>query len=150
MITHNDFEEFLRLLNATGAKYVIIGGYAVAFHGHIRSTGDLDIFFGRSAENITAVMRALRQFGFSESVVDRELFEAEDNIIRIGVPPIRIELMSNISGVSFSDVWESRVEGRYGDVETAFISLSDLITNKRASARPKDMLDADQLESDEN
>jgi len=147
MNIHDDFEEFLRFLTKANAKFVVVGGYAVAHHGYIRATGDLDIFYELSVENAEPISKALLEFGFSDSAIDRELFMKEGNIVRMGVSPERIELINRISGITFEEVWSNRIKGRYGDVEVFFISLENLLTNKRASGRPKDLIDVDELTS---
>jgi predicted nucleotidyltransferase len=145
MSTHSDFEEFLRLLNKAKARFVVVGGYAVAFHGHVRATGDLDIFFEMTEGNRNAIREALIAFGFEESCVPSEVLAKPGNVVRIGNPPVRIELINRISGLSFEEVWQRRERGRYGQVEVGFISLDDLIRNKKAAGRPKDLLDVEEL-----
>jgi predicted nucleotidyltransferase len=145
MNIHEDFEEFLRLLTDEGSEFVVIGGYAVAFHGYVRATQDIDLFFRNTRDNVARIVRALGRFGLpvGEEVL-RDL-EEPGNIIRLGVPPVRIELLNSISGRSFDQIWESRETGHYGSIPISFISLADLIANKRESGRPKDAADIDEL-----
>jgi hypothetical protein len=142
---HEDFEDFLRLLADRKVEFVIVGGYAVAFHGYVRTTQDLDIFFRESEKNSRNVLAAFNDFGLP---VNEQIFNelrVPGNIIRMGFPPVRIEMMNTISGLSFADVWDNRVPGKYGKVNINYISYRDLLTNKKASGRPKDIADFDEL-----
>jgi len=145
MNIHNDFEEFLRFLEEERVEYVIVGGYAVAFHGHVRATNDLDLFFRNSEGNIRRLCRALDRFGLSTTESSVREFADPGIILRIGAPPVRIELINSISGLTFDEVWERRVEDMYGDTPAKFISLRDLLANKKAAGRPKDLADFDEL-----
>ncbi len=117
MNIHDDFEEFLLLLNSEKTDFVIIGGYAVAYHGYIRTTQDIDIYFRNSSENVANILKALIKFDFPEDSLDPKLFTESGSIVRIGVPPARIKLLNKISGVSFDEVWGNRIFGKYGKVE---------------------------------
>jgi len=143
--THRDFEEFLRLLGEKGVEFVIVGGYAVSFHGYVRATNDMDLFFRATEANTRNILAALERFGFSVDASAARDFREPGNIVRMGVSPIRIELMNAISGRSFEEVWERRVEGTYGAVPVAYISLEDLLANKRAAGRPRDLADIEEL-----
>ena len=145
MSTQNDFREFLKLLNENDVDFVILGGYAVAFHGHVRNTQDLDILFRADDCGVQGVIASLRSFGFPESAISGEELAYPGNIIRMGIPPVRIELMNQVDGVEFAEVWEGRAKGSYGDVPVAFIGLDELLRNKSAAGRPKDMADLDAL-----
>ena len=145
MNIHRDFEEFLQLLNDHQVEYVIVGGYAVAFHGYVRATKDIDLFFRNSEKNITKICNVLSEFGLPVSKDERGDFGERGAIIRIGVSPIMIELINDISGVSFEEVWENRLEGKYGGVSVDFISFENLLKNKKQSGRPKDLADYDEL-----
>lgn len=145
MNIHNDFEEFLRLLNAERAEFIIVGGYAVAFHGYARATDDLDLFFRNTRENIESIRRALQQFGLPTNEQQATEFADPGNIIRMGIAPIRIEMMNSISGLSFEEAWQHRIPGTYGETPVSYLSLANLLQNKRASARPKDLADVDEL-----
>ena len=142
----SDFKDFLRLLNSTGVEYLLIGGYAVGYYGHVRTTGDLDIWIALSPENAERVSRALCQFGFT-SGTSAEVFLQPRKVFRMGVPPIRIELLTTISGVEFKDAFGRRVSGEIDGVKVNLISFEDLKINKRASGRLKDLADVEQLES---
>ena len=145
MNIHSDFEEFLRLLNAESTEFVIVGGYAVAFHGYVRATDDLDVFFRNSPDNVAAIRRALEAFGMPTTEENATAFSEPENIIRMGIAPFRIEMMNSISGLTFDDVWAHRVAGTFGEVPVTFISLDDLLKNKREASRPKDLSDVDEL-----
>lgn len=145
MNIQEDFEEFLKLLVREKAEFVIVGGYAVAFHGYVRATQDLDIFFRNSDENIRKILSALKNFGLppDESVLNA--LHDPGSIIRMGIPPVRIEMINMISGLSFDEVWKKRITGNYGVVAVSYISYKDLLTNKKASGRLKDLADFDEL-----
>jgi hypothetical protein len=146
MTTQPDFEELLRLLEKNSVHYMIVGGYAVAFHKYPRFTKDMDIFFEKSKSNILLLRKTLVEFGFSEDELSDSIFEDEESMIQFGVPPTRIDLIGDISGVPFIEAEENLVRGRYGNVEVNFIGKADLIRNKRASGRSQDKVDADNLE----
>jgi hypothetical protein len=125
--------------------YLIVGGYALAFHGHPRFTKDIDIFYEKTIDNIENVRRALVEFGFAESELTDDLFE-EGNIVKFGVEPVRIDLLNEIDGVSFKEALDGSVAGSFGSVKTRFIGREELIKNKRVSDRPQDTVDVDTLE----
>ena len=139
------FKEFLQCLNARGVDYLIIGGHAVAFHGHPRATADLDVWVAVNRDNAERLVEALRDFGFAGSDLTRDLFLQMDRIVRIGVPPNRIEIQTGIDGVSFSECQPRAAQAELDGVRVHFIALDDLKTNKRASGRNKDLADLDQL-----
>ena len=145
MPIQNDFREFLRLMKAHDVDFVVLGGYAVAFHGYVRNTQDLDILFRADARGVRGVLAALLDFGFPAGTVTAEEVGRPGNIIRMGIPPVRIELMNSVSGVTFDEVWVGRVAGDYGDVAIAYIGRAELLRNKTASGRPKDLADVDEL-----
>lgn len=146
MKQHNEFLEFLKLLDSKEVDFTLIGGYAVAFHGFVRYTGDIDILYRLSEENTERLKSVLIAFGFPESAIESSLFD-KGNIIRIGVPPVRIELLNEISGVTQEEVWEHRISGTYGQIKNIhFISIDDLRRNKKAAGRDKDLRDLKELE----
>lgn len=140
-----DFSEFLRSLNATHAEYLLIGGYAVGYHGYPRTTDDFDVWVRADAANAKRIVSALRAFGFDVPALRAELFLEDDQIVRMGAPPHRIEVMTTISGVTFDECWPKRVEVEWDDVPTTVIGLDCLRRNKRASGRLKDLADLEQL-----
>ena len=140
-----DLKDFLRLLNSSEAEYLLVGGYAVGYYGYPRATGDMDIWIARSSGNAANVMAALQAFGFSSSGVLPALFLMPDKVFRMGNPPLRIELLTDITGVEFAACWESRVVSLIEDITVNIISLDDLKRNKLASGRLKDKNDLKHL-----
>ncbi len=141
----SDFSEFLKSLREKEVKYLLIGGYAVAYHGYPRATNDLDIWILATPENAERVVEVIRDFGFGSSELSPDLFLKIPNLIRMGVPPIRIEILNDISGVEFEACYPNRVIDRMGDVEVDIISATDLKQNKKASGRFKDLDDLQNL-----
>jgi len=142
---HPDFKDFLRLLNSHGVEYLIVGGYAVGYHGYPRATGDMDIWIGVSESNAQKAARVLRDFGMPDEQVSEKLFLDRDKIIRMGIPPVRIEVITGASGVDFSDCYSRRESTDIDGVPLNFISLNDLKANKRACGRHKDLDDLEHL-----
>ena len=103
-----DFSEFLRLLNEHEVKYLLIGGYAVGYHGYVRATADMDVWIRRDKENAIRVVQVLEAFGFGDSALHPDLFMSEERLVRMGIPPMRIEILTSISGVMFDDCYASR------------------------------------------
>ncbi len=141
----SDFSEFLRLLSSRNARYLVVGGWAVAWHGYPRSTQDLDVWISVDDTNAEAVVDAIREFGFDTPNLSRDLFRTRDRIVRMGHPPIRTKVMTSISGLQFDDAWERRIEATFGDLQFPLINLDDLKSNKRAAARHKDLDDLEHL-----
>ena len=146
MNTHPDFEELLKLLEENGVEYMIVGGYAVAYHGHARFTNDMDLFFRPTSENVHRLRKALVRFGFREEDLPLKNFLEEGNILTFGVEPTRIDLMNKIDGISFEKAASGVVHGRYGEVEVTFIGYKELLENKKSTQRIKDRADLEQLE----
>lgn len=140
-----DFKEFLKSFNSNGVEYLLIGGYAVGIHGHIRATNDLDIWVKVSQENATRIERALRQFGFATAALTLELFLVRNNVVRMGVPPIRIEVLTSISGVEFEACYAEKEMVQIEEIVVPVISLARLRENKAASGRAKDLADLESL-----
>ena len=140
-----DFKEFLKLLKAHGVKYLLIGGYAVGYHGYPRATNDIDIWIEISPNNAERMVKVLREFGFDTPDLSPNMFLQDQNIIRMGVPPMRIEVLTRISGVSFEEAYSERVIDRIDDVGVSLISLRQLKINKKASGRHKDLDDLEHL-----
>jgi len=141
----NDLREFIRLLNTKSVRYVIVGAWALAFHGRPRYTGDLDIFVGRDEENAQKLMDVLEAFGFSAMGITRDDLLRPDYVIQLGRAPNRIDLLTGISGVTFDEAWNSREPGDISGSALYFLSRDLLITNKLAANRPKDRADVDVL-----
>ncbi|MBI3408791.1 MAG: nucleotidyltransferase [Planctomycetes bacterium] len=140
-----DFREFLKSLNSKRVKYLLIGGYAVVYHGYPRATGDMDVWVETSPQNAKRLDRAIREFGFDVEKLSPDLFEKPDQIVRMGIPPMRIEVLTTISGVHFSDCYRRRRVIRIDGIKVSVISLRDLLANKKASGRTKDLADYEQL-----
>jgi len=145
MNIQQDFEELLALLEDNSVKYLIVGGYAVAYHGFPRLTKDIDFFYDNSKENSAKIKYCLVQFGFPEKDLKIETFTTYGNIITFGVEPVRVDFISKISGVKFDEAWGNKIRGKYGDVEVNFIGRIELIKNKLSTNRPKDKIDAEEL-----
>jgi len=140
-----DFKEFLRLLNSKGVEYLIVGGYVVGFYGYPRATGDMDIWIAVNEENAGKVSSALCEFGFREEEVTPRMFLEKDQIIRMGMPPVRIEIITGASGVDFAECYARRELVKVDDMVVNLMSLDDLKRNKRASGRYKDLDDLEHL-----
>lgn len=145
METQTDFKELLELLNAHKVEYMIVGGYALAFHGAPRYTGDIDIFVKPDNENAQKIMKALDEFGFGSVGIALSDLEYENKVIQLGVPPVRIDIITSISGVTWNDASSSKVTGQYGDVPVSYIGLDQLIKNKKSVGRKKDLADLEAL-----
>jgi predicted nucleotidyltransferase len=144
-VLNQDFREFIQSLNDNHVRYLIVGGYAVAFHGHPRYTKDIDVWIEISAGNASNMVAALEQFGFGSLGLREADFLAPDQVIQLGQPPSRIDLLCTVSGLSFADCYESRVTVEIDDVSVNFINLENLIKNKAASGRHKDLADLENL-----
>ena len=141
-----DFKELLQLLNSKRIEYLVVGGYAVAVHGYPRATGDMDIWIGMSRNNANKTVEALKEFGFNVPGLREELFLEKGNNIRMGNPPLRIEILTSIDGVVFTDCYENKKVVTIDNIEINFISFEDLKKNKKASARYQDLADLENLE----
>ena len=136
-----DLQEFIRLLNSERVEYLIVGAWAVAFHGRPRYTGDVDIFLRRESGNAERMMRVVRAFGFGATGLTEEDFLKDGHVIQLGVEPNRIDLLTGISGVDFASAWKQRVVGALSGITVNLISRDLLIQNKRAAKRDKDLAD---------
>ncbi|MBN2541871.1 hypothetical protein JXI42_03315 [bacterium] len=141
-----DFKEFLKLLNEHKIKYLIIGGFAVAFHGYPRTTGDLDIWIEINPDNAEELVHVLNEFGFDMPDVKKDIFLEEDKIVRMGFPPMRIEIFTSATGVDFKKCYKDRVIEEVEGVKLSFISLECLRKNKRACSRYRDLDDLEHLQ----
>lgn len=147
-MTHlpQDFKELLQLLNSKKIEYLVIGGYAVALYGHPRATGDIDIWIAISKDNSKKIVEVLKEFGFNVIELEEELFLGKDKVIRMGEPPLRIEILTSIDGVEFKECYTNRNIVKIDNVPVSFISLPDLKKNKKASGRLQDLADLENLE----
>ena len=140
-----DFKEFLSLLHTHHVEYLLVGGYAVAAHGYPRFTGDIDLWIQTSTENSERVLHVCREFGFDVPNLRAELFKEPNHMTRMGNPPLRIEILNSVSGLTFDAAWENRIVKQWDGVPVSLISLHDLRTNKQASGRLKDLADLENL-----
>jgi hypothetical protein len=140
-----DFKEFLQLLNSERVEYLLVGGHAVAYYGYPRATGDMDIWIAISPANAVGVARVLERFGFSKKTAVPDLFLKEDAVIRLGVPPLRIDLLTSVTGVEFAECYTRHTLATLDGVEVKIISLDHLRANKRTIARAKDLDDLEHL-----
>ena len=141
----DDFKEFLKLLNAQKVEYLLIGGYAVGYYGYPRATADMDIWIAVHPQNAQRVVAALKDFGFDVPGLSPDLFLKEGQIIRMGEPPLRIEIATTISGVQFDECYAEREVEVFDGVPVNLISLRNLKINKKASGRYKDLNDLENL-----
>lgn len=136
-----DFREFLQLLNAHSVRYLVVGGYAVAFHGYPRNTKDIDIWLWLDAANAGRLLEVLADFGFGSLGLVVADFLEPDQIVQLGYPPARIDLLTTLPGVDFDECYQSRLEIPVRDFVVNVIDLENLKRNKRASGRPQDAAD---------
>jgi predicted nucleotidyltransferase len=141
----NDFKDFLQLLNDHGVEYLLVGGYAVGYHGYPRATVDLDIWVAVTSDNARKLVDVFKEFGFDVNELREELFLKENKIIRIGEPPLRIEGMPSVSGVHFDSCYQKRMVEVVDGTQVNFIDLENLKLNKRAAGRHKDLNDLENL-----
>jgi hypothetical protein len=142
-----DFSEFLGLLNSTGVEYLLVGGHAVGIHGYSRATGHLDIWIRIGPENARALEKALREFGFADTALTEGIFLEENSVIRMGLPPMRLEVLTSIPGVDFEECYRERMVVQVDGTDVPVISLTRLRQNKRAAGRAKDLSDLENLPS---
>jgi predicted nucleotidyltransferase len=142
---NQDFKEFIEALNSKQVRYLVIGGYAVALHGYPRYTKDLDVWVEMSADNAQRVVEALEAFGFGTLGLEAADFLEAGQIIQLGYPPARIDIITRPSGVKFEESYQTRVEVELGGVRVKFIGLEELKKSKRAAGRMQDMADLENL-----
>ncbi len=140
-----DFRDFLKLLNSHRVEYLLIGGYAVCYHGYYRNTQDMDFWVAVHPENARKLVGVIREFGFDVPELKEELFQQKGRIIRMGVEPTRIEILTEVSACEFADCFNRRIEGTIDGIPVQIISRPDLIRNKLKSGRLKDLDDAQKL-----
>jgi hypothetical protein len=145
-VLNQDFREFIGSLNDNQVRYLVIGGYAVALHGYPRYTKDMDVWLEMDAENAARTVKALEQFGFGSLGLQESDFLEPDQVIQLGYPPVRIDLITSAPGVEFGSCYASRVEVEIEGVVVNFIDLENLKRNKRASGRLQDLADLENLE----
>jgi hypothetical protein len=143
--TQPDFKELLELLNQNKAEFIIVGAYAMAFHGVPRNTGDIDVYVRPTPENAGRVVTAIRDFGFGSLGLKEGDFSQLGQIIQLGNPPVRIDLITSISGVTWQEADAGKAPGQYGPVPVHYLGRQQIVANKRASGRKKDLADLEAL-----
>ncbi len=141
-----DFREFIELLNKHKVRYLVIGGYAVAVHGHPRYTKDLDIWIEMESTNAGRLMNALAEFGFGSVGLSQDDFTKPDQVIQLGYPPNRIDLITTPDGIDFNDCYQSKIKVSISETQVNFIDLENLKINKKASGRLQDLADLESLD----
>jgi len=145
MKVEKDFEDFIKLLNNHKVEYLIVGAYALALYAEPRNTGDIDIFINRTDENVDNILKVLTNFGFEGLGLTKSDFMTKDNVIQLGVSPVRIDILTSISGVDFDEAYKHKYSNKFGNTTADFIAKDDLIKNKQASSRKKDIADLESL-----
>jgi hypothetical protein len=145
-----DFDEFFTSLNAYGVEFLIVGAYALAFHGVPRFTGDIDVFIRPTPDNGARLLTALADFGFPVQPLQPADVIQPNRILQMGVEPVQIHVMSDVSGVTWDEAWEGRTLGICGTHELPFIGRREFIRNKRAAGRLKDLADIEALGADDS
>ncbi len=144
---NRDFAEMLSALSAANAEYLVIGAHALSVHGRPRATGDLDLWVRPSEENAERVWKALERFGAPLHDLRPEDLAAPDLVFQIGLAPSRIDILTSITGVTFEEAWKNRVDLEIDGITVAVLGREDLIRNKRAVARPRDLADIEELDA---
>ncbi len=145
MQLNKDLKEFIELLNSNGVEYLVVGAFAVAWHGYPRFTADIDFLVRPTPENAERIVATLSAFGFAGLRITTDELCQPDRIVQLGVKPNRIDLITSISGIDFDTAWKGRVTGSVGDVPVSFIGLDELLINKDSTGRAKDLGDAEEL-----
>lgn len=140
-----DFKDFLKLLSSHKVRYLLVGGYAVGYYGYPRATGDMDVWIAMDPENAKKMVKVVRAFGFNVPELSIELFLESGKVVRMGVPPLRLEILNSISGVDFTQCYAKRKVELIDEIEVNFISLQDLKINKKKAGRYKDLDDLENL-----
>jgi hypothetical protein len=141
-----DLREFIELLNSHEVEYLIVGGHAVAFHGHPRYTGDIDFLVRPTDQNASRIVSVIREFGIEHSESLKVSLMQRDKIVQIGRPPNRIDIITSASGIDFDEAWDQAVSGNLDGLPVRFPDLRSLLKNKKASGRTKDLADVEELE----
>ncbi len=140
-----DFREFVELLINHNAEYLIVGGYAVGVHGHPRYTGDLDIWLNPTQENAERILSCVNEFGFASYGLKSDDFTKVGNVVQLGYPPLRIDLLTQIDGVTFNDCYKNKTQVEIDGLLVNFIGYNDLLKNKKESGRLRDLDDINNL-----
>lgn len=144
---NRDFRDLLSEFSAASVEYLVIGAHALAVHGHVRATKDLDVWVGATPENAPRIVEGLRRFGAPLAQISVEDFSRPGITFQIGIPPVRIDIITEATGVSFADVWPRREIRKIDGLDVPVISAHDLIANKRATGRAQDLADVEALEA---
>lgn len=144
---NRDFNELLLAFNANGVDYLIVGAHALAVYGHVRATKDLDVWIRADRENAERVLRAVSEFGAPVGDLTLDDLTRPGTIFQIGLPPLRIDVITEIDGVAFNNAWPDRLKSTFGEVPVFVISRHHLIANKKAAGRLQDLADVEQLEA---
>jgi len=146
MLLNRDYRDLFTALNANGVEFLVVGAHALAAHGHVRATKDMDVWVRPSPANAPHVMAALESFGAPMHAITVHDFEAPGITFQIGIAPVRIDIITAVDGLEFEPSWQNRIASEYGGEPVFVLSRADLIANKRASARPQDLADVAALE----
>lgn len=146
MDMNTDFKGFIALLNEHAVEYLIVGGYAVGYHGHPRFTQDLDLWVRPEKDNAQKLLKALAEFGFPVDKLSTDDFINPDSVFQMGQPPYRVDILNAIAGLKFANAYKRRIQTVVDGMELSFLSRSDLIKNKRATGRKKDLGDVEHLQ----
>ena len=147
MVLNKDFREFIELLNANKVKYLVVGGYAVGLHGYPRYTKDLDVWVMVSRNNAENIINALKQFGFGSLGLEESDFLEPDEFVQLGQPPNRIDIVTSCDGIDFEECYQNKEQITVDGLMIDFINIENLKKNKKASARPQDLADLDNLQA---
>ena len=145
MRLEKDFKEFIESLNKNSVRYLIIGSFALSYYCEPRYTKDIDILVDSTASNADRLMTAIREFGFSDIELGSRDFLEPDQVIQLGIAPLRIDLLTSLKGIPFADAWDRRTTGQYGDIPAFYISKQDLIDHKKLVGRKQDLADIEKL-----
>lgn len=148
MDIQSDFKDLLALFNKYQIKYLIVGGYALAFYGAPRMTGDIDLYIEPAIENAQKIIRALTEFGFHNLEIEVDDLTQPEQVIQLGVPPVRVDILTSLSGVSWEEAFTSKEEGNYGGLKVFYIGKHSFLANKKAVGRKKDEADIEALGED--
>jgi hypothetical protein len=144
---NRDFRDLLAEFNVQGVEYLVVGAHALAAHGHVRATKDLDVWVRPDAENAKRVLKALKEYGTPLHDLSEADLATQGTVFQIGVPPLRIDVITAIDGVGFDEAWSARLQTKFADQPAAVLSRDHLIRNKRAAGRTQDLADVEWLES---
>jgi hypothetical protein len=143
----DDFRDCITALHVHGVEFVLVGAHALGVHGIVRATGDIDLLYRPTPSNVAKLCAALRDFGAPPSLIDPVFMQSREAVVQIGLPPLRIDLLAAVSGVTFDEAWSGALRVRYATHELRVLGIRELLKNKRASGRPKDLADVRRLET---